>query len=200
MRYLPNDNAIMIGTPKATGQPFLQYIMSTRTGGWTTWESLPYNSGDVYLGTFYFGDSTSTVYTLNDVTDGVTLAGAKGADIEFSLFTTFQEFGDAGQFHRPQLARVVVLAGGAPGMVIKARYDYDLSGPGAAPSATPAALALWDTALWDSAVWGAAETSMTRIFGLTGIGRAVALAVAGRADNTAQLVRIDLFLDKGGPL
>lgn len=200
LRNVPSANCFIVSTPTVVGQSELQYVLSTKTMGWTVWNDLPYLSGDVYLGDFYFGNDTNIVYKLTGNTENATAAGTGGTDIAWSLFTTFQDYGDVGNFHVPQFARVVFTGASVPGLAVSARFDYDLTTPPSAGAAGSISSALWDVALWDVAIWGGSIATYTRVFGLKGIGRAVALALGGNANTETGLVRIDLFASGGGPL
>lgn len=200
MRNVPGDNAFLVARPAITGQPDMQFAMSTRTEGWTIWNDVPYIAGDVYRGNFYFGNSADTVYLLTGALDGVTVAGTGGNDIAWGLLTSYQEYGETGAHHRGQLVRVVLEAASAPGIEVDVRYDYDLSDPPTASGATAITQALWDTAVWDSAIWGSLLSTFSQTFGASGIGRAMAVAIGGQSNSETGLIRMDLFFDTGGPL
>lgn len=200
MRNIPSANVFIVATPEVASQDTLQYVLSTKTEGWTIWNDVPYYSGEVYLGDFYFGNNDATVYKLTGYTEGADSSGLNGTDIVWSLFTTFQDYGDVGNYHVPGFARVVFTAGAAPGLAISARFDYDMSSAPTSGSAASVVLALWDVALWDTALWGASTATFTRTFGLAGIGRTVALALGGSSNSEVGLVRMDLFAQGGGPL
>lgn len=200
LRNVPGENVFLVARPTIVGQADLQFCMSTRTQGWTIWNDLPYISGDVYQGNFYFGNSTDVVYILDGPLDGVTAAGSGGSDISWGLLTSYQEYGETGAQHRGQLVRVVVEAAAIPGIELDVRYDYDLSDPPAATGAGPLVQGLWDTATWDTSIWGALLSTFTRTFGASGIGRAMAVAIGGQSNSETGLIRLDLFFDTGGPL
>jgi hypothetical protein len=200
MRNVPGSNCFVVSTPKVASDPYLQFCLSTRTMGWTTWENLPYLTGDVYQGEFYFGDDADTVYRLTGGQDDVDTAGANGTDIPWFLLTSYQEFGEPGLFHRAQFIRLVFTAASVPGVEVSARYDYDLSSIDSSTPAGGLSSAEWDVALWDQAIWGSSLATYTRTFGASGIGRAIALAIAGNSNAETGLVRMDLMFDSGGPL
>jgi hypothetical protein len=200
MRNVPGTNVFLVATPEVSAEPTLQFCLSTRTQGWTIWNNLPYVSGDVYAGNFYFGDNDATVWTLTGDEDEVAADGTGGEDIAWSLLTTFQEYGETGHYHRAQFARLVFNAASAPGISVVARYDYQIADPPTASGADPVAVALWDVAVWDSAIWGSSLATFSRTFGLTGIGRTMAVAIGGQSNSETGLIRIDLFFDTGGPL
>ena len=200
MRNVPSANCFLVATPEVSGQSELQYCLSTRTDGWTVWNDVPYLSGDVYLGNFYFGDDTDTVWKLTGNVDGADAAGANGVDIAWGLLTAYNEYGETGHQHRGLFVRVVLQAASVPGIATAVRYDYDMSVPPSASGADPVSGAIWDTAVWDGANWGSLVATYTRTFGASGLGRAMAVAIGGQANSETGLVRVDLMFDTGGPL
>ena len=200
MRNFPDANCFLVATPTVTGQPTLQFCLSTRTEGWTLWNDLPYLTGDVFEGDFYIGDSTDGVWVVQGFKDAVAAAGTGGTDIAWGLLTSYQDLSESGYYHRGQFVRLVVTAASAPGIAVAARYDYDMSIPPTADGASAVSSALWDVALWDGASWGSATATFSRTFGVSGIGRAVAVAIGGSSNSETGLVRMDLFYDTGGPL
>ncbi len=200
MRNVPDTNVFLTATPLVTGEADKQFCLSTRTQGWTIWQDLPYQTGEVFEGDFYFGDPTDGVYILTGGLDDVAAAGTGGEDIAWSLLTSYQEYGETGAYHRGQFVRLVFQAAGIPGISTAVYFDYDLSDPPTASGATALDEALWDTAVWDSAIWGSLLSTFSRTFAASGIGRAMAVAIGGQSNSETGLVRIDLMFDTGGPL
>ena len=69
MRNVPSENVFLVARPAIGGFENLQFALSSHTNGWTTFESLPYQTGDVWDGSFYIGGSDGTVYLLGGNTD-----------------------------------------------------------------------------------------------------------------------------------
>ena len=201
MCNVPEHNVFLVTTPKVTGENWLQYCLSTRTQGWTQWESMPINCGEVYLGEFYIGNETDVVYKTDVNQDNIAAAGTGGTDITFNLLTSFQEHGEIGMYHRIMFIRPVFLTGGSPGANLEARYDYDMNAASASDSAaTVSGLATWDVSLWDVAIWGSALVTLERVGSAQGIGRAMAVAMSGSSNTETGLIRIDTLFDTGGYL
>lgn len=200
MRNVPGSNCFIVARPAIVGEPDYQFCMSTRTQGWTVWNDLPYISGDVYAGNFYFGNSTDSVWVLTGALDGVTAAGTGGTDIAWGLLTAYQDYGETSAAHVAQFVRIVLESASVPGITIDVRYDYELSDPPTASSASVLDEALWDTAVWDSAIWGSLLSTFSRTYGAGGIGRAMAVAVGGQSNSETGLIRLDLGFTTGGPL
>lgn len=193
MRNVPSENVFLVARPAIAGFENLQFTLSTHTNGWTSFEGLPYQTGDVWDGDFYIGGADGTVYLLDGNTD-------LDEAIPFGLLTSFQEYGEIGLYHRAQLVRPVFRSTGSPSYTVEARYDYNDDPPtssGAMPVVTGS---LWDVALWDDGIWSSSGSTVQSVAGVSGIGRAVAVALAGTSDSETLFIRADLFFDTAGPL
>lgn len=193
MRNVPSENVFLVARPAIGGFENLQFALSSHTNGWTTFESLPYQTGDVWDGSFYIGGSDGTVYLLGGNTD-------LDEAISFGLLTSFQEYGETGLYHRVQLMRPVFRSTGSPAYTAEARYDYATDPPTSSTAAPVVTGSLWDVALWDSATWTFNNSTVQSVIGGTGIGRAMAVALAGSSDSETVFIRADLFFDTAGPL
>jgi hypothetical protein len=199
LKSVPAENVLILNTPKVTGYPYKQYALSTKTSGWCVFNGLPYITGEMYDSLFYIGDEDGlNLFTGNQ--DEVTLADGTGVAREFSILTAFSDAGDAGQYHRVQFMRPVFRSGGNMSYDTEARYDYNTDD--FIPSLTAAFVegALWDVGLWDTAIWGQDLTTVDTPMGGSGIGRAMAVALAGQTSSETTLIRIDIMYDTGGML
>jgi hypothetical protein len=193
MRNVPSENVFLVSRPALTGYNDQQFTLSTHTNGWSVFESLPYQTGDTWVGSFYFGDSSGNVWLLTGNADN-------GIAISFSLLSSFQEYGEIGLYHRAQFIRPVFRSVAAPSYAIEARYDYDDS-PVLTSSLTPVLSgSLWDAAVWDTDMWASSGTVVQATRGASGLGRAMAVAMTGYAASETLFIRADLFFDTAGPL
>lgn len=202
MRNIPGENVFLVSVPKQTGLAYKQYARSSKTRGWGVYSGLPYNTGDTWQGNFYFGSSGGVVYKIAGNSDGGNLTGINGTDIPWTCLTAFSEFGETSLYHRVGFIRPVFRAAAAPNVSTQARYDYNTDDvTGGAAITTPAQF-VWDgsSSLWDSALWGGDTTTVQFVSGGSGIGRAMAIAIAGTSHSETQLIRIDVLFDTGGPL
>lgn len=193
LRNVPSENVFLLSRPDIPGFAPQQFVLSTRTNGWTIYNALPYQTGDTFDGVFYFGDSSGNVWTLTGSTDD-------GDNIVFALVTSFQDYGQPGIYHRAQFIRPVFLTNAPPAVTVRARYDYDLDVPDLTGTAPAVDGALWDVALWDQGLWIGSGVVTQSAAGASGIGRAVAVAMRGSGTSETLLIRIDILLDSGGPL
>lgn len=193
LRNVPGENVFLLARPNVTGFEHTQYALSTRTYGWTVFEGLPYQTGDVFEGGFYFGDDTGTLWLFDGNTDN-------DEAIAWSMVSAFSEAGEVGRYHRVHFMRPVFLAGGLPDASVEARFDYDLDLPVPISSNPPISGALWDVAVWDTAFWAGAGLVIQSVVGGAGIGRAMGIALSGTSETETTLLRIDMLYDTGGML
>ena len=96
--------------------------------------------------------------------------------------------------------RPVFRSTGSPSYTAEARYDYNTDPPTTSGSAPVVSGSLWDVALWDVGTWISSGSTVKSVVGGTGIGRAMAVAIAGTSDAETLFIRSDLMFDSAGPL
>lgn len=202
MRNIPGENVFLVSTPKQSNFPYKQYARSSKSRGWGIYQNLPYLTGDTWQGSFYFGSTGGVVYKITGNTDGVTLAGANGIDIQWTLLTAFSEFGETSLYHRIQFIRPVFRAAGVPTLAVQSRYDYNTDDVTGAAASVAVTSYLWDgsSSLWDTALWGGDSTTVQSVSAGSGIGRAMGIGMIGSSHAETMLIRIDVLFDSGGPL
>lgn len=213
VQAIPTENVLLISTPAQTGLPLKQYALSSKTNGWCVFNDLPYFTGAMWRGEFYFGGQAiirgavadpgaSTLCKLSGDTDaqgGVT--ALSGIPIRWSLLPAFTDAGESALYHRIQFLRPVFRSGGPPSYFIQPRYDYNTDDPIGTVVPTPITTAsLWDVAIWDSALWSVDAATVDAVTAGSGIGRAMGAALVGESVAETQLLRIDLMFDTGGML
>jgi hypothetical protein len=199
MRIHPLDAALMAIVPVAVNQSTQQLVMSLSTRGWHQYRDMPVGvCAEPWGGTLYFGTEDGRVCVNDGYVDGVTLADPNSySTVNWSLLTGFSNLGVPNQ-KRVQLIRPTLLSqGGAISHEAQARYRWNLEEI-AGVSASPGSGALWDSALWDQAVWGGQYQAQQRVFGASGVGPEVAIAIRGAASSRMTLTGIDVALDVGG--
>lgn len=198
LRSCAPEQVFILSTPKVEGYPFKQYVLSSKTNGWSTYKELPYITGDELTGTFYLGGEDGIVYKFEGHQDNVTLAAGTGVDIQWGMVSAFSDVGEPGTYHRAQLLRPVFRSVGSPSYTAEVRYDYDLDDPDGTLTATSLSGSLWDVDLWDTGIWGGSGATISTVLGAEGIGRAMAVALLGQSSNDTLLLRIDMMFDSGG--
>lgn len=121
--------------------------------------------------------------------------------VAWSLLTAYSNMGNAQQ-KQLKMCRLNLVSDG-PGPLVQptAKYGLDFSEPPPPPTTSgPGVEGTWDYSTWDVSVWGGELTPYSALFGLSGMGREVALAVRGTAIARTILVNMDVFFEVGGML
>lgn len=196
----PEDNALVILVPQASGLPSLPLVMSMATHGWGRYRDIPMLSMAPYAGLLYFGTADGRVCINTGYVDGVSLANPNAsAPISCSVLFAYNNLGNARQKRVHALRPSFISASPSLPVTAKVLWDYDLNEP-AAPSAGPAASGTWGNARWDFDVWGGDTFAYEPFLGATGMGRAAAIAVRWLASSRTSLVGVDVLFSQGGIL
>lgn len=197
----PRDNVLMVTVPDRPGGDTSQVAMSISTKGWSLYRDLPIVSAAVWERDLYFGTIDGRVCRCSVDVDAMALDDVEEfTPIDFSLLTRYTNL-DTPTNKQFQTVRPVFLAGQANvALNVQARYDLDLSEP-AVPSATGGgAPNSWGVGLWDSTLWGGEFTPSQSPYGISGMGRYIAIALRGKALSRVTLVSLDVMFNTGGVL
>lgn len=201
VRLLPTQNLLAISTPKQDNFGYTQFVQSLDTRGWALYRDFPYETGDSWNSQFYLGTADNRILIHTGTLDDVTLADPEsGSEIEFSILTWYQDLSTPAQNKTGQFIRPTFIAEKVPSYSLLARYDYDLQEALAVPISTTPTGYVWDVAVWDDAVWGVGLATSNNLFGSSGIGRSVAIALRGTSSARTTLVRFDISFTIGNVL
>lgn len=197
----PEENALYVLVPTTEGSATTQLVMSLATRGWSEYADLPIYSAASWGGKLYFGTVSGSVCVNDGYVDGVTLADPTSyTAIQYALLTAFQNLGTPKR-KRLQTLRVHLLSGTPqPALSAAARYDFDFSTLSAVTQSLPTSGSAWDVAVWDTDAWGGEYTPTQQVFGATGQGSSVAVALRGAAISRTILVGVDVAFESGGLL
>jgi len=197
IKLLSEEGVVMINTPKGVNESNIQYVLNLNRlfeqdgGGWGIWRSVPGTTFEPYNGDAYFGTIDGRVCRMRGSLDEVDINGAGGTPVEFSILTRFTGFDAPSRFKQMMYLRPTFIAQNQVFASTRAVYNFQLAEQPALPfSPTLQGNAQWDVSKWDQAVWGGI-TSGDALFGSSGYGRYVAIAVRGTAVARATLVNID---------
>jgi hypothetical protein len=205
IRIHPEDSTLIIPTPAWTGQSAQQFAMSlsSTAKGWSLYSGLPVACSESWKGKLYFGTADGRICINDGHYDNVARDGsiASAYDVEWNLLPAFGAFGNV-NLKRIQMIRPIFRVDGAnPRLFAAARYDFDESTISTAlPAASATTVALWDVSLWDVAVWGEGLRTTSNVFGATGIGSHMSVALEGSSHAETILIGFDLAWDEGGLL
>jgi hypothetical protein len=98
-----------------------------------------------------------------------------------------------------KLARPIMAASGAFGIVTALNTDFDITSPGGTPTFSANTTATWDVSLWDTAIWGGDVSVVKDWTTVNGIGYAGSMSM--KVATTAADVRwmaTDYVYERGG--
>lgn len=202
MRLHPKDSAMMVLVPVSVNQPTEQLVMSLATKGWHRYRDLPMGvCAEPWGGTLYFGTEDGRVCVNDGYVDGVLLSNPNAySTIQWSLLTAFSNLGDPNHKRVQQIITHILTQGGAVTHRAEARYNWDLSEVDPVVAAASSGASAWDSGLWDVATWGGNYTTQRKVFGASGYGSQVAIAVRGATSSRMTLTGVDVAWDSGGLL
>lgn len=195
----PKDNALLVLVPISQGSPSTQLAMSLSTKGWFPYAGLAMNCAAAWNGVLYFGTADGRVVKHDGYVDGVLISNpGASTPIQWHLVSAFQNLGSPSQ-KRCHLLRPKVLSqsGGVP-LSAQARWDFDASAPAPLTGTTIPTPGGWDSGKWDAAIWGGDFETTQTVFGATGIGIHLAVAVEGLANTRTIYAGVDVSFETGG--
>jgi len=206
VKYLPSIGSICIAEPQREDGRFQQYVMHTLTTGWGIWRDLPMNCSEDWNGFVYFGTLDGRVMKMDVELDNSLITPdpvnpINGEPIDFSILTTFQDFGEPALFKRGKYVRPQFLAQIEPKTTTRFRYDYNLSELTNLNAEILSLGSRWDIDNWDEAIWaGENPKGFDQIVGGWGMGRNIAIAMRGNSTTRTTLVSWDVIWDSGAPI
>jgi hypothetical protein len=215
MRQYINDNgwdievineigSFVITAPQRITGEYIQYVYNLSVDGWGLWRGLAMNCAQTWHNVTYFGTKDGKIYAMDSLKDNVLLNPTQeinGEDIEFSMLTSYQHLGSPAEYKIGMMIRPDFLADVAPSVNVKFQYNYNILESILPPSAAGQSTSGWDLSIWDNAIWSAGvKLNFDKVFGGSGIGRYLAVAIRGYALGGTGLSSIDIFWNKGGSL
>ena len=205
-KFIPSKGILVVVGAKAESRRYEQFGMNLSTEGWGTWRDVPINCIEEWNNRVYFGTVDNTVQVMDVGKDAVVFDPPdpqnNGKPITFSILTSYQDGDAPGIFKQVQMIRPDFVGVGAPNYQVKALYDYSLQEPPFANSPNnPVGTDGWDIGEWDTALWGGGLLGGNHtLVGAGGIGRYVAIAITGDAEEQQRLISFDIMWTAGGPI
>jgi hypothetical protein len=197
----PEEAALVVTVPVATGTATTQLVMSLSTRSWSEFRDLDIYSCAAHEGKLYFGTTDGGVRVNMGTVDGVRLYDADAYEaVQYSGISAFQNLGSGTQ-KQVHLIRPRFLSDSSrPSFSVGARYDFNLSELSEVTYSASTDGSVWDTGLWDTATWGDSYAPTSAIRGATGMGANVAIVWRGASVDRAVLVGFELSYSVGGML
>lgn len=207
IRLVPSEGGVLVSSPTVDYAAPIQYYYNVAANAWGLWRDVPMTAFTNWRGEVMVGDKDARVLRMDNTVDNELISPPEGfingADIEFSILTSFNPLQSAGVYKRVKLIRPDFLANLRPAFTSVARYDYVLAEPLIESDQLLhlSNIGSWDVAKWDKEVWGSDDpVRFNSIGGAWGPGRYVAIATRGRTRVLTRLIGWDVIYDVGGPL
>lgn len=200
----PTDGSLHINVPvrnNPTGN-YWQFVMDLSLKSWGIWRDVPIVSSETWKGQYFFGTTDGRIYSMLGSHDDTRLDGTPGEPVRFSMLTSFQDMGEPSVYKRSAFIRPMGLITDTVTLDIKPVYDYAVQTVVSSPSSptTSDTLSAWDAALWDSGTWEGEEGRMGQLYGGSGMGVNLAIAMSGVVNSQSTLVAWDVMWNTGGLL
>ena len=197
--FLTDQGLLLITAPKRTDDTYRQYSYTLSTSGWGIWKDVPIISSAMFRGHLMVGDPDGRVLRMDRPADDIQIDGSGKKAIKWTLLSSYSTLGAPGLFKRVKIVRPNFVAERRPAYEITAYYDYRQDEPPPTTEPVTADGDVWDTGEWDTAIWGTSiPVPWHRPVGVYGLGRAVAIGMAGASLDSTFLASWDIAWDTGG--
>lgn len=202
IKIVADIGSLIVTTPKRNDGKYRQYVYNIATQGWGLWRDVPLRTSEPWNGALMIGTDDGRVCRMDIDTDNQLVDGTPGGPITWFLLTNYSALGTPGSHKRAKFIRPNFVSDQKPVYDVRAYYDYRTSEtqvPVGSP--TPLTGDVWDSGLWDEALWSVETLTPTfNVLGASGIGRTIAVGMAGSSVNRTNLISFDLLWDVGGYL
>lgn len=196
---VPGESLLMIKCPINNFGQYIQFVMNTVTGAWSTFTGMPMNSLTILNGDLYFGTTGGRVAkALFGNKDGEASDGSGGSDIECDVQQAFNDYRTPANLKKFQLARPIFLASNAPSVLLQMNTQYGTSTPPGAPAFTTPSGATWNTSNWNQAYWVGSTNTYQAWVGVVGLGYYGSLVMKVRGTPGTLLTSCHVMFEPGG--
>ena len=196
---IPGESLLIIKCPLDSFGQYIQFVMNTITGAWSTFSGIPMNSATVLNGALYFGTTGGRVArALLGNKDGEAINATGGSDIECDVQQAFNDYQSPANLKRFQLARPIFLSSNAPSVLLQINTQYGTSTPAGAPSFTVPSGSIWNTSNWNQAYWIGATNTYQAWVGLVGLGYYGSIVMKVRGTPGTLLTSCHVMFEPGG--
>jgi hypothetical protein len=205
----PGDGFLQIISPYDQAATALQYGQNLLTRAWGRWKGVPVHCAESWNGDYFFGTKDGQVFISDGVLDGALLDGTPGQPVSFNILTSFQPpGGDHASQKRVGFIRTIGVKAGTATLNVDAVYDYAVNYvPDPPPVLPTTGGAVWggfvddpEGARWGENVFDFSLSAASQPRGGAGMGRTVAIGMAGSAATRLNILGWDISYTTGGML
>ncbi len=192
----PAGSWLMVSIPTTESSRYEQYVMNLKSKAWTRFYGMHAASWCLFNDKAYFGGIDGKVYEADQGTSD------NGAFIATDLKGAYNALGDP---RRNKLAKQVKPQIETDSRVLNVAFSLDFDYRNTAMNNTVQVVgtggSAWDTSAWDSSPWDDQNRNFSDAYGVTGMGKTVAVRMQGDFKSIAiGLSSFDIFFEQGGIL
>ncbi len=199
MEYVTGENIAIISTPSINGDT-IQFVVHQTQNAWSLFRGLSMQCMVDTPDGFFFGTADGRVMKFSGFVDNLNLAADQSDMLQFSLLSHYDSVDGAARSKRGHFLRPYWLGYGAPSYDAKILYDFNLNELTTRLSTDMSNISKWDSAVWGQSVWSSPTNAYSKTIGNTGMGRFMAVALHGRANNSVTYIGSNAYIESGGIL
>lgn len=200
---LPSADYLFVGMPEVlSNQGPRQLVMTTPYKAWSIFEDLPV-SCVIDHDHFVFGGASDggKVYLLfDDSFDACDLDGLNGVGIFARATGAYSTLDSPGMFKVANMLRPTLVYYAVPEVSIKILADFRTNQGVSVATISSVLGGRWNQSHWNGANWFGELTPIRKWSGVTGSGYSLAAQIDIQGAGGTELVSIDWWVRKGGPL
>jgi hypothetical protein len=190
-------NILVVKPPQVSGQ-WLWYVMDMATGSWCRFTGIPSQCIATLAGDVYTAEGTSVYRALFGQSDGVTLDGEQGDQIEADVFSAFNSYGAPANLKKWSMVRPSFISSNAPSVKLQINSQYSFGQIEGVPGFTGPGDSVWDTGQWDMAAWYSSTNTYEAWAGSASMGYLGALRMRVRGSPGTLFTSYVAMFDVGG--
>jgi hypothetical protein len=201
IKYLLSEQLIIINTPDTRAISDRQLAFEINSLGFVWLRGMTMRTCNFFKDNLYFGtDSGEVNVAFVGNTDGQTLDGMPGLDIEGEVQTAWVPCGDPSKVKRYIMVEPYFIAPMAPSVKVQINSDWSFQSVPGSPSFAMDDYARWDVVRWDEAKWVGSVNSFKAWTGTNGIGHFSSIRILIRGLPGTIFTNYVIVVESGGIL
>ena len=191
----PKGKFILYNIPVSAGSQSHQYVRNVISGAWCRFKNMNAASWTIYNDDLYYGTFDGKIVKADTGTND------RDANVDFSLFTSYNYYGDREHVKHFQNVRPILTANGPMTVGLSMSVDREERSSNDTITVTAETGTDWDSGFWDTFSWAGENFAASDWYAVTGIGRSGALKMEGAVkDVRFTISAFHVSYDQGGLL
>ena len=199
LRFVLPQQLLLVNTPTSLVQD-RQWAFEVNNKAFANLVDIPMHTVEVLGANIFSGDINGNIWLLFSGDSDGAVDDVPGKDINGTVVTAFQPFGEGYRTKRFLMVRPSFIAPAPPSVKVAINPDWRFGAPSGAPIYTRAGQSLWDTAVWSQSVWSGDTQSYAAWVGAQGLGFYGALAMQVRGQPGTIFASWQAITTPGGVL